>query len=159
MSLLFNMLSRSFLGSSAFKNLPKMQEPQESCIQYLCERDPLEKAMATHSSILFNPGESPWTKEPGRLLSIRLQTVGHDWSNLACTLVCHSFPSKGQVSFNFLAAITIHSDFWALRDRICHCFHFFPFYLLWSDGSRCHDFSFLNVELQASFFTLLFYPH
>ena len=78
MSLLFNMLSRSFLGSSAFKNLPKMQEPQESCIQYLCERDPLEKAMATHSSILFNPGESPWTKEPGRLLSIRLQTVGHD---------------------------------------------------------------------------------
>ena len=27
----------------------------------------------------------------------------------------------------------------------------FPFYLLWSDGTRCHDLSFLNVEFQANF--------
>ena len=66
----------------------------------------LEKGMATHSSILFNPGESPWTKEPGGLQAIGLQTVGHEWSNLACIQVCHSFPSKEQVSFNFLASIT-----------------------------------------------------
>ena len=38
--------------------------------------DPLEEAMATHSSIL--PGESPWTEEPGGLRSIGLQRVGHD---------------------------------------------------------------------------------
>ena len=30
--------------------------------------------------------------------------------------------------------------------KICHCFHFFCFYLPWSDGTRYHDFSFLNVE-------------
>ena len=30
---------------------------------------------------------------------------------------------------------------------ICHCFHFFPIYLPWSDGIECHDLSFLNVEL------------
>ena len=30
---------------------------------------------------------------------------------------------------------------------VCHCFHCFPIYLLWSDGTRCHDLSFLNVEL------------
>ena len=29
----------------------------------------------------------------------------------------------------------------------------------WSDGTRCHDLSFLNVELQANFFTLLFHFH
>ena len=29
----------------------------------------------------------------------------------------------------------------------CHCFHCFPIYLPWSDGTRCHDLSFLNVEL------------
>ena len=34
---------------------------------------------------------------------------------------------------------------------------FFPFYLLRSDGSRCHDLHFLNVEFQASFFTFLFH--
>ena len=29
----------------------------------------------------------------------------------------------------------------------CHCFHCFPIYLPWSDGTRCHDLSFLNVGL------------
>ena len=35
----------------------------------------------------------------------------------------------------------------------------FPLYLPWSGGTRWHNFSFSNVEFQASFFTLLFYPH
>ena len=30
--------------------------------------------------------------------------------------------------------------------KVCHCFHSFPIYLPWSDGIRCHDLSFLNVE-------------
>ena len=30
---------------------------------------------------------------------------------------------------------------------VSHCFHCFPVYLRWSDGTRCHDFSFLNAEL------------
>ena len=30
---------------------------------------------------------------------------------------------------------------------VCHCFHCFPIYLPWSDGTECHDLSFLNVEL------------
>ena len=38
--------------------------------------------------------------------------------------------------------------------RKCRCFHFFPFHLSSSDGTRCHDLSFLSVEFQASFFTL-----
>ena len=37
-------------------------------------------------------------------------------------------------------------DFGAQESKVCHCFHFFPIYLPWSDGSRCHDLSFLNVE-------------
>ena len=32
------------------------------------------------------------------------------------------------------------------RKIVCHCFHCFPIYLPWSDGTRCHDLSFLNVE-------------
>ena len=31
-------------------------------------------------------------------------------------------------------------------NKVCHCFHCFPIYLPWSDGTRCHDPSFLNVE-------------
>ena len=33
--------------------------------------------------------------------------------------------------------------------------HFFPFYLSWSDVTRCRDLSFLIVEFQASIFTLI----
>ena len=30
--------------------------------------------------------------------------------------------------------------------KICHCFHFFPIYLPWSDGTKCHDLSILNTD-------------
>ena len=44
---------------------------QETSVQFLGREDPLEKDMATHSSILA--WRSPWPEEPGRLESIRLQ--------------------------------------------------------------------------------------
>ena len=40
------------------------------------QEDPLEKEMATHSSILAR--KIPWTEEPGRLQCMGLQRVGHD---------------------------------------------------------------------------------
>ena len=42
---------------------------------------------------------------------------------------------------------------------VWHCFHYFPIYLPWSDGTRCHDLSFLNVEFSVNFFTPLFHFH
>ena len=45
-------------------------------IQSLGQEDPLEKEMATHSSILA--WKIPWTEEDGRLQSMGLQRVGHD---------------------------------------------------------------------------------
>ena len=45
------------------------------------------------------------------------------------------------------------------KNEVCHYFHCFPIYLPWSDGTGCHDFSFLNVELYANFFTFLFHFH
>ena len=32
------------------------------------------------------------------------------------------------------------------KNKVCHCFHCYPIYLPWNDGTRCHDLSFLNVE-------------
>ena len=43
--------------------------------------------------------------------------------------VGHNFPSKEQASFNFMAAITICSDFGAPKNKASHCFHCFPIYL------------------------------
>ena len=55
------------------KNLPAMQE---TWVQSLGQEDPLEKEMATHSSIIA--WEVPWTEKPGGLQSVGLQRVRHD---------------------------------------------------------------------------------
>ena len=55
-------------------------------------------------------------------------------------------------SFNFMAEVTICSDFGAQENKVCHCFHCSPICLPWSDATRWHDLSFLNVNFQASFF-------
>ena len=55
------------------KDPPAMQE---TWVPSLGWEDPLEKGMATHSSILA--WEIPWTKEPGGLQSVVSQRVGHD---------------------------------------------------------------------------------
>ena len=55
------------------KNLPAVQE---TWVGYLGREDPLEKGMATHSSILAR--RSLWTEEPGGLQSMGSQRVGHN---------------------------------------------------------------------------------
>ena len=54
-------------------NLPAMQETQ---VRYLGQEDPLEKEMATHSSVAA--WRVPWTEEPGGLQSMGSKKVGHD---------------------------------------------------------------------------------
>ena len=61
------------------KNPLAMQETHETRVQFMGWEDPLEKEMATHSSILA--WKILWTEEPGRLQSIGLQRVGHDLSD------------------------------------------------------------------------------
>ena len=57
------------------KNPPAMQDTQ---VQSLSPEDPLEKEMATYSSILA--WKIPWTEEPDGLQSLGSQRVGNDWS-------------------------------------------------------------------------------
>ena len=56
-----------------------------------------------------------------------------------------------------MAAITICSDFEAPKNKVWHCSHCLPIYFPWTDRTRCHDLSLLNVKLWANFFTLLFH--
>ena len=58
------------LISQLVKNLPAMQKTQ---VQFLGQEDPLEKEMATHSSILA--WRIPWTEEPSRLQSMGSQEL------------------------------------------------------------------------------------
>ena len=57
------------------KNLLAMQETQEMWVQSLSPEDPLEKGMATHSSVLA--WRIPWTEEHSRLQSMGSQSWTH----------------------------------------------------------------------------------
>ena len=67
--------------AQSIKTPPAIQEMQETWVWSLGREDPLEKGMATHSSILA--WRIPWTEHPGGLQSMGSQTVKHDWSDLA----------------------------------------------------------------------------
>jgi len=54
----------------------------EIWVRTLGRDNSLEEEMATHSSTLA--WDIPWTEEPGRLLYIGMQRVGHDWNDSAC---------------------------------------------------------------------------
>ena len=69
------------------KNLPAMQETQ---VQSLSWEDPLEKEMATHSSIFA--WRIPWTEKPGGLQSMGSQRVRHDWETNTFTFLSSILP-------------------------------------------------------------------
>ena len=66
--------------AQTLKSLPAIQETQ---VQSLSWKDPLEKETAPHFSIFAY--EIPWTEEPGRLQSMGSQRVKHDWVTNTCT--------------------------------------------------------------------------
>ena len=61
----------------------------------------------------------------------------------------HNFPSKE--CLNFMAAITICSDFGDQENNISRYFHCFHIYLPWSDKARCHEYSFWMLSFKPTF--------
>ena len=117
---------RASLVAQRLKRLPGMQETQ---VQSLGQEAPLEKGMATHSSTLA--WRIPWTEEPGRLQSMGLQRVGHDWATSlsyiytpywfflwrALTQSCSQSTSDDWVQ---------NSWTWALKKDTCSCENLTP---------------------------------
>ena len=68
---------QGFPGGIVFTCLP-MKKRHGTQVWSLGREDPLELGMATHSSILV--WRISWVEEPGRLQSMGLQRVGHDWA-------------------------------------------------------------------------------
>jgi len=101
----------------------------------LGREDSLEKSMATHSSILLR--RIPWTEKPGRLQSIGLQRVGHDWSDstthvvdlqwLLCIHIYHSFHIFSHIGYykNWVEFLVLYS-----RSLLIICFTSSNVYML-----------------------------
>ena len=73
----FSLTPMSFCSGSEVKNLPAMQETQETGLWSLGWENPLEEKMATHSSMLAR--KISRTGYPSELQSMRSQRVGHNW--------------------------------------------------------------------------------
>ena len=70
-----SLLCEVYTAAQRVKRLPAMWETR---VRFLGQEDPLEKAMAIHSST--RAWKIPWTEEPDMLQSMGSQRVGHDWA-------------------------------------------------------------------------------
>ena len=78
-----------------------------------------------------------WMKQTfvGKIMSLLL--------NMLSRLVITFLPKSKRLLISWLQSLS--AVIWEpLKNKVCHCF---PIYLPWSDGTRCHDLHFLNVEL------------
>ena len=85
----------------------------------------------------------------GKTMALTRQTfVGKVMSllfNMLSRLVVAFLPRSKCLSISWLqspSAVILEPP----QNKVCHCFHCFPIYFPWSDGTECHDLRFLNVE-------------
>ena len=75
--------------------------------------------------------------------------LSHPYMTTEKTIALTRWTFAGKVMsllFNMLSRLVI-TFLPRSKHQVCHCFHCFPICLPWSDGTRCHYLSFLNVEL------------
>ena len=68
--------------------------------------------------------------------------------NMPSRLVITFFPRSKHLLISWLQSQL--QWFAAQNNKVWHCFHCFPIYFPWSDGTRCHDLRFLNVEFEPT---------
>ena len=67
------------------------------------------------------------------------ESILHIYTLLQAVYVTKAYWNVGNL-------ISGSSAFGDPQNKVCHCFHCFPIYLPWNDGTTCHDLRFLNVE-------------
>ena len=138
--------SNEYSGLISFKidwlDLLAVQETLKSLLQHHSSKASILQSSAFFVVHLYMTTE--------KTIALTRQTfVGKVMSllfNMLSRLVIAFLP-KSKCFFNFMAAVTICSDSGAQKKKVWHCFHCFPIYFPWSDGTGCHDLHFLNVEL------------
>ena len=90
-----------------------------------------------HSAFFIVQLSHPYMTTGKTIVLTRRTFVGKVMS--PCFLICYLgmswISSKEQASFNFMASVTICSDFGVQENKVWHCVHCFPIYFPWSDGT------------------------
>ena len=136
------------------KNLPAMHETR---VQSVGREDPLEKGMATHSSILA--WKIPWTEEPGGLQPVGSQRIGHDWviNTKPSKQKLHEFRTTSVSSDQASTENTVHNQYLRYTDYFYSRTHFTLWLIMVLVGiflvRECR-----HHQMYASWFCSLMYP-
>ena len=139
--------SNEYSGPISFRrdwlDVPAVQGTLKSLLQHHSS-----KASILRRSAFFIVQLSHPYMTTGRTIAVTRQTfVGKVMSllfNMLSRLVITFLPRSKSLFHGCNHHLQWFLEF---RKKVSHCFHCFPIYLPWSDGTGCHDLSFLNVEL------------
>ena len=119
----------------------------QGTLKSLLQHHSSKASILWHSAFFIVQLSHPY-RTTGKPTALTRQTlVGKVMSlffNMLSRLVITFIPRSKQ--FNFMAAMTICSDFGGPQNKVWHYCHCFPIYLPLSDGTRCHDLRMLNVK-------------
>jgi len=124
-----------YIGASLVAQIVKNPTAvHETQVRSLGQEDPLEKEMATHSSILA--WRIPWTEEPGGLQSMRSQRVGQDWATNAFSFTGQRWNSADTREEHGVQVCMLDS---CIGRWMCMCVcDWLHFLILWIDSCVFH---------------------
>ena len=126
---------------------------QSKGLKSLLQHNSSKASILWHSAFFIVQLSHPYMITGKTIALTRWTFVGKEMSllfNMLSRLVITFLP-RSKRHFNFMAAVTICSDFGAPNNKVSHCFHCFPIYFPWGNGTRCHDISFWMLRFKPTF--------
>ena len=120
----------------------------QGTLKSLLQHHSSKASILWHSAFFTVQLSHPYTTTGKTIALTRRTFVGKIMSlllNMPSRLVITFLPRSKRLLISWLqspSAVILET-----KQIVCHCFHCFPIYFPRSDGTRCHDLSFLNVEL------------
>ena len=120
----------------------------QGTLKSLLQHRSLKESILLHSAFFIVQLSHPYMTTGKTIALTRWTFVGQVLSllfNMLSRLVITFFPRSKCLLISWLqspSAVILEPP-----KKVWHCFHSFPIYFPWSDGTRCHDLRFLNVEL------------
>ena len=141
--------SNEYSGLISFRidwlDLLAVQGTLKSLLQHLSSK----ASIFLHSAFFIVEISHPYMTT-GKTIALSRQTFVNKAMplllNMLSRLVITFLPRSKRLLISWLQSPSA-VIFGAPKNKVWHCFHSFPIYFPWSDGTRCHDLSFLNVEL------------
>ena len=124
----------------------------QGTLKSLLQHHSSKSSILQHSAFFIVQLSHPYMTTGKTIALARRTFVGKVMSlpfNMLSRLVITFLPRSKHLLISWLQSI--HSDFGAQKNKVSHSLHYFPIYLSWSDGTRCHDLIFWMLSFKPTF--------